>query len=105
VTGAYHVSYRKVGDDDPDQNPDPDPLEPDSIPEPVVANKLADEAGVDYDIVHNDMLAIVDTRGRIRKIFEDADRVSDEQMLNVIRRLIEASDARGADRITEPAGR
>jgi len=96
VTGAYHVSYRKVTDDDQGQKSDPDLLEQDSVQEPVVANKLADEAGVDYDIVHNDMLAIVDTRGRIRVIFEDADRVSDEQMLNVIRRLIEESDAHGA---------
>ena len=97
VTGAYHVSYRKVTDDDQGQKSDPDLLEQDSVQEPVVANKLADEAGVDYDIVHNDMLAIVDTRGRIRVIFEDADRVSDEQMLNVIRRLIEDPDAHGAN--------
>jgi len=97
VTGAYHVSYRKVPADDQDQKSEPDLLEQDSVQEPVVANKLADEAEVDYDIVHNDMLAIVDTRGRIRMIFEDADRVSDEQMLNVIRRLTEESDAHGAD--------
>jgi protein SCO1/2 len=97
VTGAYHVSYRKVADDDQARESDPDLLESPLPPEPVVANKLADEAGVDYDIVHNDMLAIVDTQGRIRMIFDDADRVSDEQMVNVVRRLIEASDSSGAD--------
>ena len=85
VTDGYHVYYKKVVDDD---DADSNAREGDSIPEPVVANKLADKAGVDYDIVHNDVLAIVDTQGRIRKIFSDADRVSDEQIMAVIERLL-----------------
>ncbi len=85
VTDGFHVYYKKVVDtDDADGNA----TEGDVIPEPVVVNKLADKAGVDYDIVHNDLLEIVDTRGRIRKIFTDADRVSDDQMMAVIERLL-----------------
>ncbi len=85
VTDGFHVYYKKVVDDD-DANSNAQ--QGDSIPEPVVANKLADKAGVDYDIVHNDVLAIVDTRGRIRKIFSDADRVPDEQIMAVIEQLL-----------------
>jgi protein SCO1 len=85
VTDGYHVYYKKVVDED---DAGSNAMGGDSIPEPVVANKLADKAGVDYDIVHNDMLAIVDTQGRIRKIFSDADRVSDEQIMAVIERLL-----------------
>ena len=85
VADGFHVYYKKVVDDD---DADSNAVEGDFIPEPVVANKLADKAGVDYDIVHNDMLAIVDTRGRIRKIFSDAERVSDEQIMAVIEQLL-----------------
>ncbi len=91
VTDAYHVYYKKVVDDDED------PAGTDPIPEPVVANKLADEAGVDYDIIHNDLLAIVDSQGRIRKTFSDADRVSDEQILDVINQLL-STDKRNSVR-------
>ncbi len=85
VNDGYHVYYKEVVDDD---NVDSNTKEDNAIPEPVVANKLADKVGADYDIVHNDMLAIVDKKGRIRKIFSDADRVSDEQIMIVIKQLL-----------------
>lgn len=89
VTDGYHVYFKKVVDADDDKGTDHSKVEEeDSIPEPVVANKLADEASVDYDIVHNDVVVIVDTQGRIRKIFDDADRVSDEQIMNIIYQLL-----------------
>ena len=88
VTDVYHVYYKKIVDDGNDEVGAPQGTELNVVPEPVVSNKLADEAGVDYDIVHNDLIAIVDTRGRIRKIFGDADRVSDEQMMDVIHQLL-----------------
>lgn len=86
VTDGYHVYFQKVTDDDEGDKTDKE--SGDSIPEPVVENKIADEAGVDYDIIHNDMLAIVDAQGRIRKVFGDADRVSDKQILDVIQQLL-----------------
>jgi len=90
VTDAYHVYFKKVVEDG--QASKQGKMDGDSIPEPVVENKLADKAGVDYDIVHNDLLAIVDTQGRIRKLFGDADRVSDEQMMDIISQLLPANN-------------
>lgn len=84
VTDGYFVYYTKVSEEDEAG----DGPEEGSIPEPVVENKIADDAGADYDIVHNDVLAIVDTDGRIRKVFQDADRVTDEQILEVIHQLL-----------------
>lgn len=86
VTDGYHVYFQKVVEDDEDETAGEESGE--SIPEPVVENRIADEAGVDYDIVHNDVLAIVDADGRIRKIFGDADRVSDDQIMDVIQQLL-----------------
>ena len=95
VTDVYHVYYRRIADDD-DENETSGIATENTIPEPVVRNRLADKAGVNYDIIHNDLMAIVDTEGRIRKIFGDADRVSDEQMMDVIEQLLPAGrhDAR-----------
>jgi protein SCO1/2 len=88
VTDTYHVYYKKVSNESEDQEIAKEKREGTYIPDPVVSNKMADEANVDYDIVHNDALAIVDTNGNIRKYFEDADRVSDQQIMDVIHQLI-----------------
>ena len=88
VAGVYHVYYKKVSDESEDEEVAKQKREGTYVPQPVVRNSLADEASVDYDIVHNDALAIVDTEGRIRKYFADADRVSDEQIMDVITRLL-----------------
>jgi protein SCO1/2 len=88
VTDGYHVYFKKVRDTEEDQESENGKLEQHVIPEPVVSNPLADSAHADYDIVHNDMLVIVDAKGRIRSMFEDAERVSDEQLMNVINQLL-----------------
>jgi hypothetical protein len=53
-----------------------------------VVNKLADNAHVDYDIVHKNMLEIADQQGRLRKIYDNPDTVSWTDMLSVIQSLI-----------------
>jgi protein SCO1 len=88
VTDGYHVYFRKVSDTEEDQGSESGKLEQDVIPEPVVSNPLADSAHAGYDIIHNDMLVIVDTRGRIRSMFEDAERISDEHLINIINQLL-----------------
>ena len=88
VTNSYHIYFEKVSDADGAEGSNAGNKVQDSLPEPVVSNKLADESHVDYDIVHNDMLAIVDTDGRIRKLFDDAERVSDEQIMKVVFQLL-----------------
>lgn len=58
------------------------------VEQPEVANKLADNAHADYDIVHNDVLEIVDQQGRLRKIYDNADTVGWMDLLSVIQSLI-----------------
>lgn len=99
VAGAYHVDYRKVVEGENGAGA----ADSGGVPELQVRNDLAEAAGVDYDIVHNDMLAIVDTRGRIRKIFGDADRVPNEALLDVIRRLLAEDTGPAALPTTAPA--
>jgi protein SCO1/2 len=59
-----------------------------SVEQPEVVNKLAESAHADYDIVHNDVLEIVDRHGRIRKIYDNADAVSWTDLLTTIQSLV-----------------
>lgn len=82
VTDGYHIDYQQVTDDDSPQGRQ-------QTLQPPVVNRLADKADVNYDISHNDGLVIVDAQGRIRKIYDQADMVSQQQLLNTIRPLIQ----------------
>jgi cytochrome oxidase Cu insertion factor (SCO1/SenC/PrrC family) len=56
--------------------------------EPEVVNKLAEQFHRGYDIVHDDVIEVVDQRGRIRKIYENADTVGWTRMLAVVQNLL-----------------
>lgn len=58
------------------------------VPEPSVENTVAERAHVDYDVVHNDVMEIVGPDGQVDKIFDQAERVPDDQLLAVIRALV-----------------
>jgi len=58
--------------------------------QPEVANQLAVQSHANYDIVHNDILEVVDGRGRVRKIFENADTVGSQQLLAVVQALLKS---------------
>jgi protein SCO1 len=80
VTRGYHVAYQRDSGEaggGPELNPQPE-----------VVNPLAVQAHVAYDIVHNDALEIVDGKGRIRKVYEQADVVSNARLLRDIRALL-----------------
>ncbi len=96
VNDAYHVYFKMVRDSDGEGEQDRETATQDAIPEPVVSNPLADKADVDYDIIHNDMLVVVDTKGNIRKMYQDADRVSDEQLMHDILQLLSPDTQRNA---------
>ena len=53
----------------------------------ALPNPLAEKARPRYDIIHNDAIEIVDGKGRIRRIFDQGTRVSDEQLMEVIQAL------------------
>lgn len=82
VAGGYHVAYEKVPQG---ANPGGGP---ELTPQPEVVNKVAAGANVDYDIVHNDALEIVDPQGRIRKFYPEADVVSNSRLLSAIKALL-----------------
>jgi protein SCO1/2 len=88
VYDSYHIYYKQVDNESEDREAAREKMEGTYVPQPVVSNKLADKANVNYDIVHNDALVIVDTHGRIRKYFHEADRVSNEQIMDVIYQLL-----------------
>ena len=82
VVSGYHVAFQKV----------PNGADagggPEQTPQPEVVNKLAAEASIDYDILHNDALEIVDTQGRIRKFYPQADVVSNTRLMKAIKDLL-----------------
>jgi protein SCO1 len=80
VAGGYHVAYQK--------DPGGAGGGPALNPQPEVVNPLAAQAHIGYDIVHNDALEIVDGKGRIRRIYEQADVVSNARLLRDIKSLL-----------------
>jgi protein SCO1 len=56
--------------------------------QPEIVNRLAARAHADYDIVHNDVIEIVDQQGRIRKVYDDADTVAWQDLLAVVQSLV-----------------
>ena len=84
VQKGFSVWYQRVGDSGKGGDAS-DPTQPE------VANNLAAAAHVNYDIVHNDVLEIVDQQGRIRKIYDDADTVSPSDLAQQIETLLGSS--------------
>ncbi|HZD92571.1 MAG TPA: SCO family protein [Pseudolabrys sp.] len=83
VTNGYHVAFRRVAEGGSET--DAGPAE---TPQLTVSNPLAEKAKPGYDITHNDAIEIVDPQGRIRKIYDDADVVSNEQLYRDVARLL-----------------
>jgi protein SCO1 len=75
VSGGYMVGYQRV--DRPDE----------STHAPKRVNPLARRAHVSYDVIHNDLLEVVDCRGEIREIYDNAEKVPDGDLIRLVRRL------------------
>jgi len=88
VTGGFAVDYREVDEKAQDTSEGDAQGASTAGLEPEVANPLAEAADVSYDVVHNDELVIVDRSGRIRAFFDQADRISDERLMDMITRLL-----------------
>ncbi len=83
VTGGYHVAFRRVADSDSDADTGPV-----GTPQLTVSNPLAEKAKPGFDITHNDAIEIVDTKGHVRKVYDDADVVPNEQLWKDVSRLL-----------------
>lgn len=88
VTGGFHIDYEEVPESVADHQAEEAEKQGLYTPPPKIENPLAGKARPDYDVTHNDSLILVDGQGRIRRIFSEADRVSDSDMVAAIRRLL-----------------
>ncbi len=89
VTQGYHVDYQKVVDSGSgDDAPSAALAVAGSDPQAIVANPLADQAHVDYDITHEDVMMLVDAQGRVRRIYDQADAVGKMRLLADVRALL-----------------
>jgi protein SCO1 len=84
VTGGYHVAFRRVA------NGADAGSGPAQTPQLAVSNPLAAKVKPGFDISHNDAIEIVDTKGRIRKIYDDADVVPNQQLWKDVSRLLKS---------------
>ncbi len=92
VTGGFHVDYQRVVDSGPDAAASlPALAVAGSDPQPIVANPLATQAHVHYDITHEDALMLVDPQGRVRAIYDQADAVGKFRLLHAVRSLLDAA--------------
>lgn len=93
VTAGFHVDYQKVADSDSGASPASAALGvAGSDPQPIVANPLAAKAHVSYDITHEDALLLVDPRGRVRAIYDQADAVGKFTLLKAVKSLLAERD-------------
>ncbi len=90
VTKGFHIGYEKVADEDAPAGPG------DLAPQPEVENALAARARPGYDISHNDGLIIVGPNGHIRKIYDQADMVSNDALWRTVSSLLPAPAASGS---------
>lgn len=83
VTDGFGVGYERVSDAEEGKARTGNF----AVVQPEVVNKLAEQAHVDYDIVHDGVLEIVDQQGRIRKTYDNADTVDWRELLSAVRSL------------------
>jgi protein SCO1 len=71
IRDGFHVFYQKVSIADEEKTEAAEKAAGTFTPQPTAPNALAASAGVDYDVVHNDVVEIVDQHGVIRTILAD----------------------------------
>ncbi|HYZ39566.1 MAG TPA: SCO family protein [Stellaceae bacterium] len=85
VTGGFGVGYKRISGSEEGGGRTGNF----AVVQPEVVNQLAERAHVNYDIVHDDVLEIVDQQGRIRKTYDNADTVDWRELLSVARSLVQ----------------
>jgi cytochrome oxidase Cu insertion factor (SCO1/SenC/PrrC family) len=85
VTDGFHVFYQKVSLADEEKTTAAQRAAGDYTPQPTAPNALAERAQPDYDIIHNDVVEIVDQQGRIRVILSNGSVPSPDQIVAAVR--------------------
>lgn len=82
VRGGYHIAYYRTQGDAEEE-----------VARFLIENPLADRIKPDFDIVHADLIEVIDGAGRIRKLFSDGTRLGDRRLQSVIEPLLADSSS------------
>ncbi len=88
VTGGFHIDYEQVPESVADAQAAKAEKQGLYSPPPEVSNALAAAARPDYDVTHNDSLILVDPQGRVRRVYAEADRIPDSELMADISALL-----------------
>ena len=88
VTGGFHVDYEQVPESVADAQAEKAEKQGLYHAPPAVSNALAAAARPDYDVTHNDSLILVDPQGRLRRVYAEADRIPDSELIADISALL-----------------
>lgn len=91
VTDGYHVAYQKVSLASEEAAAKEQQQQGTYVPQPEVPSTVADQAHVNYDVVHNDFIDIVGPHGRVRAILDDPTQLSDSALLSAVRAAAHSS--------------
>lgn len=80
VTGGFHVYYRKTDLRAEGAQIAKQKAAGTYTPQRPQPNRLATQAHVNYDVVHNDFVEIVDQQGRIVDLFDNGSQVTPSQL-------------------------
>jgi len=86
VTDGFHIYYQRVTLASERREENHEKRAGTYRPQPSARNPLASRADVDYDIVHNDTVEVVDPSGRITSLFVSGDSVTPQRLLRAITR-------------------
>lgn len=83
VTGGFHIAYQKIS-----LAQEANQKGPQQTPQPKVVNRLEQKVKPDYDVTHNAGLFVIGPQGHIRKIFAQANVLSNKRLLKAVRPLL-----------------
>jgi protein SCO1/2 len=89
VTDGFHVFYQKVSAAEQEKIEAEQRAAGGYTPQPTAPNALADRAQPGYDIVHNDVVQIVDGHGRIRDMIGNGTVPSPDEIVAAVRRALD----------------
>jgi protein SCO1/2 len=84
VRSGFHVFYQKESLAQVEKDEASERAAGDYTAQPTEPNPLADRAHVDYDVVHNDVIEIVDAQGIIRNVLTGGSAATPRQILAAV---------------------
>jgi cytochrome oxidase Cu insertion factor (SCO1/SenC/PrrC family) len=95
VTGGFHVYYHRVSLAQERRIAAREKAAGTYTPQPEEPNRVAARAHVRYDVAHDDYLALVDPRGRIVAVLDQASTLTSEALLRDVRAVLAGAPVPG----------